>query len=125
LVEATGVTVIDRLPMEARDWQLSVPLGPEGRRLTGLSALVEGQENPFAGWMSSTYGEWHPSPWLTLYGDAGWHVWGAGAVAAVEVVSADHLNVAKLSVHVSQGADDVVVELSRRDTSEMVVAPRA
>lgn len=84
LVEDTGVTVLDRLPSGARGWTMTVPEGPAAAHLTlPCSSTMTGQETPFSGWMSDTYGRWDPSPWRLATGDAGWHVWGAGDVRSL------------------------------------------
>lgn len=125
LVGDGGVTVLDRLPDGARGWTLSVPHGPASDQLAGLGEAVEGEGSPFAGWLSDTYGEWHPSPWSMASGDAGWHVWGVGSMAAVEALDSDRLAASGVSLRVSSHPDVVIVELSQADRSISLEAKRA
>lgn len=79
LIEDDGVTVLDRLPATADGWVMTIPEGDAAGHLSGVDgASATGQGQPFAGWISSTYGHWEPSPWRHIRGDGGWHVWGAG-----------------------------------------------
>ncbi len=116
LVEEAGVTVVDRLPAGARSWTMTLPEGPEAARLTGLGGeLAAGEEAPFVGWVSETYGDWRPSPWRQVSGDAGWLTWGAGASRSL----------AGLGLTAHEETDRVVVELELDGRAHRLEVPRA
>ena len=116
LVEESGVTVFDRLPAGATDWVMSVPQGPASEQLTGLiGEVVTGEEDPFRGWMSDTYGQWSPSVWLQAAADGQWQVWGAGQIRSLQS--------ANLSAEETE--DSVIFALDMDGVSYRLVAPRA
>jgi hypothetical protein len=64
-----------------RPWRMTLPLGAAGQQadLVGATGDVRrGQEQPFRGWTSPTYGAWAPSRWLELTLDGCVHAWGLG-----------------------------------------------
>lgn len=116
IVEDAGVTVVDQLPSGAQGWTMTLPESDEAVRLTGVDgALSVGDEDPFAGWVSATYGDWRPSPWRQVRGDAGRFTWGAGAVRDLD----------ELGISAREDVDRVVVELSLDGTSHRLEIPRA
>lgn len=116
LVEGEGVTVLDRLPSTAYGWVMALPEGDAAEHLTGVNgSSATGQQEPFAGWMSSTYGDWWPSPWRQVRGGAGWRAWGAGQVRGVhntEITAHDY-------------ADRVVIDICLDATNHRLEIPRA
>lgn len=116
LVEENGVTVLDRLPKGAHDWAMTAPEGACVERLVLPGATsVSGHEEPFAGWMSETYGHWAESPWRQARSDAGWYVWGAGEVRSLE----------ELAIDVDEGSDAVSLTVRVEGTEHTVEAQRA
>ena len=106
VVTADGLTVVDWRE-DGQDALLTVALGPGSeivdneirlgcgtvlavRGLEGGSA-VEGQEQPFAGWHSTTYGRWEPATWLerSVCGTAA-TVWGVARPGSTEHEAAIH-----------------------------------
>lgn len=115
LVEEAGVTVLDRLPDGAHGWVMAVPLGDAAAQLHGLSGeTVTGQDEPFVGWMSATYGEWTPSPWRLANADAGWQLWGAGQVRDVDLTA----------LTIDETEDRIAVTLELDGTTHQVELPR-
>lgn len=116
LVEHAGVTVLDRLPAGAQSWTMTLPEGPEAARLTGLGGeLSVGEETPFAGWVSETYGDWRPSPWREVRGDGGWFAWGAGHGRSL----------ADLGLTARDEEDRVIVEIELDGSPHRLEVPRA
>jgi hypothetical protein len=77
-MDESGPVIVDFIECTGdRSWQMTVPLGDGERPLAGLpSSTVSGAEDPFVGWHSDTYGEWHPSPWAVAELSGSCHVWG-------------------------------------------------
>lgn len=126
LVEADGVTVIDRIPTGAQSWVMTVPEGEAAELLTGVDGeRIVGQEEPFTGWMSRTYGDWQPSPWREITQNAGWHVWGAGRPRALTSTQSDRVSLEGVEASVRSGADDVVIELLFDSAKHSLEASRA
>lgn len=123
LVDAAGVTIADRLPTDAGPWTMTVPTGAGSTELVtpGSAPTVSGQESPFAGWASETYGEWHPADWRMLTSPGGWVVWGAGRVGAVSDETATSL---RLGDRVIEIVGDTV-RVTRDDRTAVCEAPRA
>lgn len=116
LVEDEGVTVLDRLPDAAEGWVLTLPEGEASEHLSGVEGTsATGQEEPFAGWMSPTYGDWQPSSWRQVRKSARWHAWGAGRVRGVD----------ETRVTAQEGDDRVVIEAQLDGTSHRLEVPRA
>lgn len=109
IVETSGVTVVDHLPAGMGEWRMTIPTGGARNALTLPGAHpVTGQDQPFAGWFSSTYGTWEPREWQTVASsDGGWLVWGAGAVRRIE--SVEQATVALVGLTVSADGDSVTV----------------
>lgn len=64
-----------------RRWLMSVPLGSADALtdLCGLgSDILQGEETPFRGWHSETYGQWEPSTWTEVKLSGKSHAWGLG-----------------------------------------------
>ena len=74
------VVVVDFVEnLGQRPWVMTIPLGSDDAAIDGLpTERFTGQEDPFLGWFSATYGHWTPAPWLqaTLSGNAA--AWGVG-----------------------------------------------
>lgn len=106
VVTADGLTVVDWRE-GGQDALLTVALAPGSeivdneirlacgtvfavRGLAGGSA-VEGQEQPFAGWHSTTYGRWEPATWLERsVGGTAATVWGVARPGSTEHEAAIH-----------------------------------
>lgn len=116
LVEDEGVTVLDRLPGPAHNWVMTLPEGEAAGQLIGAEGTsTTGQDEPFSGWMSSTYGDWQPAPWRQVRGAAGWRAWGAGRAR----------DVAETGIVAHDDPDRVVVELQLNGTNHRLEIPRA
>lgn len=125
LVESAGVTVLDRLPVASRDWVMTVPEGPAAEQLQGVDGIrTMGQDQPFAGWLSDTYGDWHPSPWREVRSTSGWKAWGAGSVRSIISARQDRILVEEMQIRISDYPDCTVVELTLDDTTYRIEAPR-
>ena len=79
VVSPTAVTCVDWLERRVDssltlalapelDWSGKGIVGIEGLELRGLDGarVVRGSVRPFAGWNSTTYGEWSPATWIDL-----------------------------------------------------------
>ena len=78
-ISPTAVTCVDWLERRV-DSSLTLALAPEldwsGKNIVGIDGLelrglddarvVRGSARPFAGWNSTTYGEWSPATWIDL-----------------------------------------------------------
>lgn len=126
LVEDRGVTVLDRLPEGAHGWVQTLPEGPAADllvRADGTSAT--GDESPFAGWMSATYGDWTPSPWRELGADAGWTSWGAGSPRSLGDGNASSVAIEGGQVTVVDLSDRIDVAITIDDVVHQVEVARA
>lgn len=116
LVEDAGVTVLDRLSAGVNQWEMTIPEGAAAHLLSGVDGEARtGSNTPFAGWTSSTYGDWRPSPWRQVRGVAGWFTWGAGTIRDLD----------DLGVITHDEDDRVVIELSHLGTDHRLEVPRA
>lgn len=90
LVSPTGVTVVDSVERPGGVWTMSLPLGDSEARKQfyglGEETLYVGEEDPWLGWHSSTYGTWDKSAWLvTQHKFESAKRWGVGEPSSVEV----------------------------------------
>lgn len=76
------VRVVDFIERpDRRPWVMTVPTGDHNQfsRLFGVDGKhMRGLDSPFRGWISSTYGEWHPADWFEVALLGNTHVWGLG-----------------------------------------------
>lgn len=126
LVDASGVVVLDHLPDGARDWTMTVPEGVGASGLHGLEGTATtGEQEPFAGWHSPTYGSWSPRPWRTVRSDGGWVVWGVGRPVPAQVEGMQ-VTVEDMTVRLADdGGDGMTVAVDRKGVTVTVEAPRA
>lgn len=128
LVDADGVTVLDRLPADGRGWTMTLPLGEAGERAdTGAAGTtsVSGAQTPFAGWHSDTYGSWTPSTWLRVEGHEGWQVWGAGTVRRLTASDLPSVTLDGVEVAVREEASGATVTVTADGRTLECRAPRA
>lgn len=90
LVAPTGVTIIDAVERPQGTWTMTVPLGdqagPQGFFGLESATVHRGQNAPWRGWHSPTYGEWEESTWLELSkSHDGPYWWGHGRSAKIDV----------------------------------------
>jgi hypothetical protein len=82
------------------------------------AAPTMGEEQPFAGWFSRTYGQWEPAPWLqTARAPKVWGVGRAQAHSGDEAVTIDGLTL-RVS-WTGHGARLDVTDASTGETHEM------
>ena len=85
MASASGVIVFDAVEKRVvKNWTMTVPLGRDANQsdFFGLddAEVLSGQDEPFAGWHSSTYGSWDPRTWLLVNRSFSEPVtWGVGA----------------------------------------------
>lgn len=113
VVTDDGILIKDFIEhqLSGNPWQLTVPLPPGGTpdQLFGLdpAVMVEGREEPFAGWHSATYGVWRPAKWLmreSLASDL--PEWGAGSrPEGLDLTVAWDQDAVTLRVSGAQGTD--------------------
>lgn len=83
VVHAKGITVIDWREGGAQEFELTVPFHPDCRvdgslvwignermrcEFPGDSRVAIGEDEPFLGWASRSYGSWEPAPWVVCQG---------------------------------------------------------
>lgn len=92
VASGSGLVVVDWTEAAGSfDFSLTIPIAAESRCFAetvqishGSPTLVEGQEAPWRGWHSDTYGQWEPAPWIIVEGNAQGPVWWSiGSVAEV------------------------------------------
>lgn len=126
MVEEAGVTVLDHLPAGARDWVMTLPEGSAADALAGADGTTtQGSDQPFVGWMSTTYGDWHPSPWREVSGNSGWVSWGAGQPRSVISSDSQGVSVDGAQLAIDEHATGVTVRVSIADRVHIVEATRA
>ncbi|MDR7361991.1 heparinase II/III domain-containing protein [Nocardioides marmoribigeumensis] len=85
-----GVTVVDAVEEARGGWTMTLPLGPDAsvEEFFGLTDLVchRGEESPWLGWRSPTYGRWERSTWAQVSGPSEHQGrWGVGEISNVQV----------------------------------------
>lgn len=127
LVEPDRVTVLDRLPQESRGgWVMTIPEGAAAEQLTGVDgARTSGQDQPFAGWVSATYGNWEPAPWREVAAVAGWRAWGTGPSRSITSTRPDQVTLQGARLSISESSDAVVAHLALNGNIHRLKAPRA
>lgn len=128
VVSEEGVGVIDwRESTSSTAFEYSVPLAPgvgatahslaiggqELRvRLPGTVRIARGEQAPFLGWHSKTYGAWEPCDWLMAEGaQSGPLVWAIGDVSTR--VEGSSVVVSGVSLSIDWSADTVSLHASR------------
>lgn len=90
LVAATGVTVVDTIERLGGSWTMTLPLADAAVQdeFFGLGEITAhvGEESPWRGWHSPTYGSWEESTWLEAAGAFDkTKRWGIGEPSGVKV----------------------------------------
>lgn len=126
LVESHGVTVLDRLPEGSHGWVMTIPEGAASEQLAAANGIrLSGQDRPFVGWMSVTYGDWQPSAWREVEAEAGWRVWGAGRIRPMTSSHRDQVVFEHGSLSLSESADLIIANLDLNGTTYRLEVPRA
>lgn len=143
IVAEGSMTVCDLAEGPAgRRWDLTLPLHPDVRddglrlKLPDGPALeldlptapsrVRGQDQPYAGWWSHTYGSAVPTTWLQMTGQTGGAVtWGVREIGARSPERLpDGVRLGELELRLSYTRDAAVLTVSRRAATEQVLWAR-
>jgi hypothetical protein len=150
VVTAEGFTCIDWREGNDSDALLTVALpsgtkvthdalvlgddGVSGRPTIALNGLegasvIEGEQKPFGGWHSATYGEWRPAPWLE-YSVTGPRAttWGASersAAAHAVMVDGTLVNVGGIGIDVDFRPGGATLSVSFAGKSSLSIAGKA
>ena len=137
LVGTTGCAVIDWVETgEGHRYQLTLPLGPSATidgtsvQLPGSTTQISGPSEwdvlvgskaPFAGWSSSTYGSWEPTPWLRYTGTiSGPVTWSVGMERPLLAPSGE-LTVGELSLALRWSSESVALEVTDQRSGRQVI----
>ncbi|WP_207082862.1 heparinase II/III family protein [Nocardioides sp. S5] len=90
LLHSEGVTVVDAVELPGGTWTMTLPLGDEvgAEEFFGLEDVQQfhGEDAPWSGWHSRTYGAWEASTWLVAADPLdGQKKWGYGVPLEVDV----------------------------------------
>ncbi|MDX2358771.1 heparinase II/III family protein [Dietzia sp. PP-33] len=110
LVASSGVTVVDAVEYPGGSWTMTLPLGNSAIQdeFFGLGEIAPhvGEESPWRGWRSPTYGTWERSTWLEVactFDET--KRWGIGEPSAVNVEF--RWNAGFVEAHLNTGTESV------------------
>lgn len=125
VVTEAGIVIIDWREGGPSEYELTIPFHPscaveldavelDGDRLSlsvpGQGRIAQGEQAPFLGWYSETYGSWNPAPWIVSSGSLpGPLIWSLGNVKCE--TEANCVRVGGVGVHVSWSETGPTLEI--------------